>query len=107
MDRISRELPKSARARLVVGQQGDGGGGPPKSVKFRLVGDSTQVLGDIARDILPMLERRPELRDVRVDAGDRNQEVQVRIDRERAASFGFTTEQVGTFVSMALRGARF
>ncbi|MCM2338028.1 MAG: efflux RND transporter permease subunit, partial [Lysobacter sp.] len=106
VDRISKELPKSARARLIVGRQGDGGGGPPKSVQFRLVGDSTQVLNDIARDILPVLERRPELRDVRVDTGDRNQEVQVRIDRERAASFGFTTEQVGTFVGMALRGAR-
>ena len=108
VDRLSRDLPKSARARLIVGPQGDGGGGggPPKSVQFRLVGDSTQVLNDIARDILPVLERRPELRDVRVDTGDRNQEVQVRIDRERAASFGFTTEQVGTFVGMALRGAR-
>ncbi|GAB2517254.1 efflux RND transporter permease subunit [Lysobacter humi (ex Lee et al. 2017)] len=105
-DAISKDLPKSARAKLVVGAQGDGGGGPPKNVQLRLVGDSTQTLNDIARDVLPVLAARKELRDVRVNTGDRDSELQVRVDRERAAAFGFSSDQVASFVGLALRGAK-
>lgn len=107
-DAISEALPKSARANLVVGSQGGGGGGgaAPKTVKVQLVGDSTQMLGDIARDILPLLSARKELRDVRINTGDRNSELQVRVDRERAAAFGFSSDQVAQFVGLALRGAK-
>ncbi|GHA74307.1 efflux RND transporter permease subunit [Cognatilysobacter bugurensis] len=107
-DAISEALPKSARAKLVVGQQegGGGGGGAPKTVKLQLVGDSTQTLHELGRDILPVLNARKELRDVRIDAGDRNSELQVRVDRERAAAFGFSSEEVASFVGLALRGAK-
>ena len=37
--------------------------------------------------------RRKELRDVRVDAGDRNSELTVHVDRDRAAAFGFSAER--------------
>ena len=50
-----------------------------------LVGDSTQTLNELAKDIVPMLARRKELRDVRVDSGDHNSELTVRVDRERGA----------------------
>jgi len=108
VDAISKALPKSARATVGVGNQGDGGGGgnKPKTVQVQLVGDSTQTLHDLSRDILPMLTRRPELRDVRVNAGDRNSELQVRVDRERAAAFGFSSQEVSSFVGLALRGAK-
>ena len=105
-DEISKELPKSARTELGFRGDGDQGGGPGQLVQVQLVGDSTQVLTDLADDIVPILSRRPELRDVRVDAGDQNTELNVRVDRERAASFGFTSQQVATFVGLALRGAQ-
>ncbi|RPE81728.1 efflux RND transporter permease subunit [Vulcaniibacterium tengchongense] len=107
VDAISKELPKSARATIGVGNQGGpGGGGPPgQSVQVQLVGDSSEMLTEIGRDIVPMLARRKELRDVRIDAGDQNSELSVRVDRERAASFGFSAQQVSEFVGLALRGA--
>ncbi|MCD9030286.1 efflux RND transporter permease subunit [Luteimonas sp. Y-2-2-4F] len=107
-DVISRELPKSARAEIGVrGSGGDQGGGMGgQNVQVLLVGDSAQMLRDLAADIVPVLESRPELRDVRVDAGDTNQELTVRVDRERAAAYGFSAEQVSTFVGMALRGSQ-
>ena len=46
-----------------------------------------------------------ELRDVRVDSGDQNSELSVRVDRERAAAFGFSAQEVAQFVGIALRGA--
>lgn len=108
LDTISKELPKSARATVGVGDQGGpgGGGGPnDKSVQVQLVGDSTQTLMELGRDLIPILARNKELRDVRIDVGDQNSELAVRVDRERAAAFGFSAEQVSQFVGLALRGA--
>ncbi|NLA67096.1 MAG: efflux RND transporter permease subunit [Gammaproteobacteria bacterium] len=104
---ISKALPKSARAEVgVSGSGGQGGGGMGQNVSVQLVGDSAAVLREIAEDVVPMLEARPELRDVRVDDGNRTDELSVRVDRERAAAFGFSAEQVSSFVSMALRGTQ-
>jgi HAE1 family hydrophobic/amphiphilic exporter-1 len=104
-DAISKALPKSARATITLGNNGDNGGGPGQNVQVQLVGDSTQTLEDLADDIVPILARRKELRDVSVDAGDRNNELTIHVDRERAAAFGFSAEDVSRFVGLALRGA--
>jgi HAE1 family hydrophobic/amphiphilic exporter-1 len=107
VDAISKELPKSARATIGAGDQGGpgGGGGPGKKAQVFLVGDSTQTLAELGRDLVPVLAKRKELRDVRVDIGDTNSELRVRVDRERAAAFGFSAQQVSQFVGLALRGA--
>ncbi|MGV8932159.1 MAG: efflux RND transporter permease subunit [Luteimonas sp.] len=107
-DAISKALPKSARADIGIGNGGGGpggDGGPGKNVEVQLVGDSSQTLAELGKDIVPILSRRTELRDVRVDAGDQNSELNVRVDRERAAAFGFSAEEVSRFVGLALRGA--
>ncbi|MGY3264972.1 efflux RND transporter permease subunit [Lysobacter sp. HA35] len=106
IEKLRKELPKSARAELNIGNNGgNNGGGPGQKVQVQLVGDSTQTLEDLGADIVPILAKRPELRDVHVDTGDKNSELAVRVDRERAASFGFTAQQVSQFVGLALRGA--
>jgi HAE1 family hydrophobic/amphiphilic exporter-1 len=108
VERLREALPKSARAKLGIGNQGGpggGGGGLSENVQFQLVGDSTETLKEIAEGVIPMLSRRTELRDVRVNVGDQNSELSVQVDRERAASFGFSAEQVSQFVGLALRGA--
>src|SRR5690606_17237324 len=103
---ISKALPKSARAEIGVMGSGGQGGGMGQNVSVQLVGDSAAVLREIAADVVPMLEARPELRDVRLEDGNRTDELSVRVDRERAAAFGFSAEQVASFVSMALRGTQ-
>jgi HAE1 family hydrophobic/amphiphilic exporter-1 len=107
IDEIRKELPKSARATIGIGNDGGQGGGgqPGQNVQVQLVGDSTETLAEIAKDIVPMLSKSPQLRDVRVDAGDQNSELSVRVDRERAAAFGFSANDVASFVGIALRGA--
>ena len=109
IEQIRKELPKSARATLGIGEggggPGGGGGQPGENVQVQLVGDSTQTLAEIAEEIVPILAKRKELRDVRVNAGDQNSELSVRVDRERAAAFGFNAQQVASFVGIALRGA--
>lgn len=103
---MRKEMPKSARATIGIGNQGGmEGGNDGKEIQVMLVGDSTQTLNEIAQDVVPLLARRPELRDVRIDSGDQNSELTVQVDRERAAAFGFTANDVATFVGLALRGA--
>ncbi|MGY0633121.1 efflux RND transporter permease subunit [Luteimonas sp. A478] len=101
---ISAGLPVSARADIGVRGSGEQGGGLGQNVQVQLVGDSMEVLRDLGQDLVPILAQRPELRDVRIEAGDRANELSVRVDRERAAAFGFSAEQVSTFVGLALRG---
>ncbi|HEX2082083.1 MAG TPA: efflux RND transporter permease subunit, partial [Xanthomonadaceae bacterium] len=106
IEAIRKELPKSARASIGVGNQGGpGGGGPGENVSVQLTGDSSEVLAELGKELVPILDKRRELRDVRVDTGDQNSELSVRVDRDRAASFGFSAQEVAQFVGLALRGA--
>jgi len=109
VEEMRKELPKSARANIGIGNEGGPGGGGggqgQQSVSVQLVGDSTQTLNELAKDVVPILAKRKELLDVRVNAGDQNSELAVRVDRERALSFGFSAQEVGRFVELALRGA--
>ena len=103
-EEVRKGLPQSARAKIGIGWPG-GMGSEGQGIRFSLVGDSTQTLKELAEDIVPMLARDPKLRDVRVDTGDANTELAVRVDRERAAAYGFSAQQVAQFVGMALRGS--
>ncbi len=107
VEEIRKDMPKSARANVGIGNQGGPGGGDgiAQNVQVQLVGDSSETLRELARDVIPILAKRSELRDVRVNTGDQNSELSVRVDRERAASFGFSADQVSQFVGLALRGA--
>ncbi|WP_363796857.1 efflux RND transporter permease subunit [Lysobacter firmicutimachus] len=102
-DQISKGLPKSARAGIGVGFDEDQG--QQNQVQVQLVGDSSAMLEQLGQDIVPILARSPRFRDVRIDAGDRNNELRIRVDRERAAAFGFSADEVSKFVGLALRGA--
>lgn len=104
---LREALPKSARANIGIGDQGGpgGGGGLAQNVQVMLVGDSSETLREIGEGVVPILARRKELRDVRVNTGDQNSELSVRVDRERAATFGFSAQEVSQFVGLALRGA--
>ena len=108
VEAIRKDLPKSARANIGIGNQGGPGGGGgqgPQKVSVQLVGDSTKTLSELANDVVPILAKRKELNDVRVNSGDQNSELAVRVDRERALAFGFSAQEVGRFVELALRGA--
>jgi HAE1 family hydrophobic/amphiphilic exporter-1 len=105
---IRTEMPKSARGEVRF----QGGGGPPGSsdsegdgMQVFLTGDSTEVLEQLARDILPRFESRKELRDVRVDVGDESSEVRVSVNRDRAAALGFNAREVADYIGIALRGS--
>jgi hydrophobic/amphiphilic exporter-1 (mainly G- bacteria), HAE1 family len=102
VEQIRKELPKSARANIGIGNQDGLGGGD--GIQVQLVGDSSAALAEIATSVVPLLARHEQLRDVRVDTGDSNTELSVRVDRARARAFGFNAQQVAGFVGIAVRG---
>jgi HAE1 family hydrophobic/amphiphilic exporter-1 len=101
---MRKEMPKLARAE--IGFQGDNnGGGDTNEVQFYLTGDSNDQLQALAEGLVPLLADRKELRDVRIDSGDENSEVQVTVNRERAKQYGFSASDVAQYIGIALRGA--
>jgi hydrophobic/amphiphilic exporter-1 (mainly G- bacteria), HAE1 family len=106
-DLIRKEIPKSARAEIGFqgGGRGGGGGDEDEGISFQLNGDSSQALADIAESMVPILNRQPELRDVRVDTGDANSEIQVSVNRDRAQAYGFSSDEVARYIGIALRGS--
>ena len=51
---------------------------------------------------LAWLQPPQESEHVRVDTGDANSELSVRVNRERAAAYGFSAQQVAQFIGMGL-----
>ena len=105
---IRELLPKSALAEIGIegsGGQGGGGGGQNQGVRVSLNGDSNEELQQLAEQIIPVLAQRSELRDVRIDTGDETSEVQVTVDRARAAAYGFSAQEVAQYIGIALRGS--
>ena len=102
---IRKEMPKLARAEVGFEGSNDNGMGDGNEVQFYLTGDSSEELVALGDGLLPLLAQRKELRDVRVDAGDENSEFQVRVNRERAAAYGFSAQEVAQYIAIALRGS--
>ncbi len=102
MELIRKDLPKIPIGSLQFGwNEGAAGGG---GIKVRITGDSTEQLRAIAETVMPVLERAPALRDVRFGDTSPTRELAVRVDRERAAQYGFSAQDVARYISIALRG---
>ena len=102
--RISKELPPSAIAKISVRGGGDTGGGQ-SNIQVHLTGNSMHSLKELSADLLPILGRIPSIRDLREDNSAQTSEMTVSVDRDRAASFGLSAEEVSRFIGLALRGS--
>lgn len=103
MDAITKGLPKLAMGEVSFNRQGGGPGGGD-GMQVALVGDSSAVLEELSRSIVPTLRALSVARDAYADLGAKSREVQVRVDRDRALQYGFSTQQVAQYVGIALRG---
>jgi len=72
---------------------------------FRIKGAELYILEDIASRVTERLEKVTSLRNVQHSSEDRNQELSVQVDRERAAVYGLAVEDIGKVVRYALEGS--
>ena len=70
-----------------------------------LQGEDTQVLEQAGRQVLDALEQQATLSTVRPDADSRQPEIQIRLDRERAADLDLNIQDVGEVLTTAIEGA--
>lgn len=103
IEEIRKGIPRLATAE--VGLNGDGGGGPGEGMRVSLIGDSAQTLKELSETVVAGLSKVPELRDVRADTGDESSELAVTVNRDRAALYGFSAQDVASYIGIALRGA--
>ena len=103
MQQMRDGMPKLAIGEVLFnGDDGRNDGG--KSIGVTLSGDSGAVLRELSGQIMPLLQKLPSLRDVRTSTGSNNQEMNVRVDREKAKIYGFSANDVARYIAIALRG---
>jgi HAE1 family hydrophobic/amphiphilic exporter-1 len=104
MKRVMDGMPE-----IIIGKPSftfDEGSGGATSFSIQLAGESTERLAEISREVAHRLSSVKGLEAVRSEAGTGEQEVQVIVNRDRAAQLGLTTEDVALTVAGAMRGDR-
>lgn len=104
---LRKDIPKTPRAEIGFNGGGGGGGGSQdEGIRVSLNGDSNETLVEMANGLIEVLATKKELRDVRVDTGDDNSELTIKVNRERAAAYGFSAQEVAQYIGIALRGSQ-
>jgi len=101
-EEIEKGLPKLATGNLTFERRRSLGS--EDSLKIYLEGNSSTQLAEWSHKVVKALNRLPGLVDIRSDAEAGEQEVQVVVDRDRAAQYGFSANQVANMVAVAMRG---
>jgi HAE1 family hydrophobic/amphiphilic exporter-1 len=78
--------------------------GAEENVRLRLLGESSERLYGLSREVARALASVEGLADVRTGATAGTPEVRVTVHRDRALQYGFTAEEVARAISVAMRG---
>ena len=101
LERIKENLPELAIGRPSFDFEQQGGG---DGFSLQISGDSTSELNAISYDVVRVLDSIAGLEDVRSDAKSGEREVQVTVDRIRAANAGLSAGEVADAIGLAMRG---
>ena len=104
-EEISREI-LEGMPRLAIGKpdfdfEREGGN---EKLGITLTGTSSEILDSLSADAVRILSSAPGFSSVVSAAAIGDEELQVRVDRDRANMLGFSTQDVAQAVSIALRG---
>lgn len=99
---IEEGLPKMAIGAPSFEFRDQGGG---EVVRVFVIGESTDVLEELADEVVRRLKGVSGLADVRSEAEAGSEEVQLTVDRQRARAYGLTAQQVAGMVSSTMRGS--
>ena len=100
-ERIREDLPKMAIANPTFSWNSSN---PEQGLRVMISGESSERLVELSREISEVLERVPGFVDVRSEAEQGEEEVRIVVDRLRAQKYGYSTQQIASTVSTAMRG---
>ena len=104
MARIAKDLPEIIIGKPTFKLDDSGGSGGSGGFSVQLTGESTPVLADLSVAVARRLAAVRGLEAVHSEARSGDREVQIVVDRDRAAEVGLATEDVARTVQAALRG---
>jgi len=90
-----------AKITVAKAEEGPSTGAP---INIEVAGDDFRVLGDLAKKVRTVVSQIPHVKDVRDDFTEGIPTVRVRIDKQKAALFGLTTETLGFALKTAYNG---
>jgi multidrug efflux pump subunit AcrB len=104
-DEIRKRVRNIPGAKITIMQQE---GGPPTgdSINIEISGDNLNVLGQISQQVQKELEKNPFIQDIRDDYISGSPTIKVRIDRQKAAMLGLSTNTVGFALKVAFNGIK-
>jgi HAE1 family hydrophobic/amphiphilic exporter-1 len=100
-EHIRAGLPKLAIAHPSFSWQS---GNEEEGIRIMISGESSERLVELTNEVARVLERVDGFVDVRSEAARGDEEIQVVVDRERSRQYGFSTQQIASTVSTAMRG---
>ncbi|MBF0378827.1 MAG: efflux RND transporter permease subunit [Desulfamplus sp.] len=105
VEEIRERIKDIPGGKITVGMEEEG---PPTGapINIEISGDNFQVLGDIAKKIKSILVEIPYVEDVRDDFVEGIPSVQVKVDRQKSALFGLTTDAIGFALKSAYNGLK-
>ncbi len=105
IEEIRRRISHLPGGEITIAKQEEG---PPTgaAINIEIAGDNFEVLGRISRQVRSVLEKMPFVRDIRDDYDAGSPTVKVRVDRQKAALMGLSTETIGFALKVAFNGIK-
>jgi HAE1 family hydrophobic/amphiphilic exporter-1 len=100
---VLKDMPEILIGKPSFDWDNDGG---TQGFSIQLSGDSTDKLAELGEDVTRVLGTVAGLESVRPDGRDGDEEVQIVVDRQRAAALGLAPRDIAFAVAAALRGDR-
>jgi multidrug efflux pump subunit AcrB len=105
VEEIRKRVMNIPGAEISIAKQEEGPPtGPP--INIEISGDNFDVLGRISQQARGVLEKIPFVQDIRDDYVVGSPTVEVRVDRQRAALLGLSTEILGFALKVAFKGIK-
>ena len=105
IEEIRKRVENIPGAEISIAQQREG---PPTGapINIEIAGDNFEVLGSIAQQVRKIVEKIPFVQDIRDDYVAGSPTVKVRVDRQRAALLGLSTDLIGFALKVAFNGIK-
>ncbi len=103
METIRKRIKLIPGAKITVAEEEQG---PPTGnpINIEISGDSFTTLGELAKKVEKIVKQVPFVEDVQNDFQEAIPAIRVRVDRQKAALFGLTTDAIGFALKTAYNG---